>query len=140
MITAESYMPELEKRAWLNMAVAVGVLFLFVVILELAHSVAAATAAYALLALTAVPELKRSHVIFDERDRVIDRKASLTGLRAFWALLTLAVISLGVFLGWDRILEIPVLGLAQVLWIAWIVVLAVKSLATIVLYHSGNPA
>jgi hypothetical protein len=133
-------MPELEKRAWLNMAVVVGILFLFVVILKLAHSVAAATAAYALLGLTAVPELKRSQVIFDERDRDIDRKALLTGLRAFWVLLALGLISLGVFLDWDRILAIPVWGLAQVLWIAWIVVLAVKSLATIVLYHSGNHA
>lgn len=133
-------MQELEKRAWLNMSVAVGVLFLFVVILKLAHSVAAATAAYALLALTAVPELKRSPVVFGERDRVIDRKALLTGLRAFWVLLALGVISMGVFLGWDRILAIPVWGLAQVLWIGWIVVLAAKSLATIVLYHSGGHA
>ena len=133
-------MTDSEKWArWTLGVVALTVIayFTFVAILG---SGPASQSVFALLALTATPAISRRHFKgrqFDEREKEIANKASLASFRALW------LVSIGVVLriisvkGWDATLSLPVWMLISTIWWAVLLVLAVESVTTLVLYRRG---
>ena len=100
-------------------------------------------AVFALLALTAVPASSRRYFKgrrFDEREREIANKAQLAGFRAWWMVFIGLVMTIGFVKGWDATLSLPMWMLSATLWWAMMVVLAVQSVTTLVLYRRGSHA
>ena len=98
---------------------------------------------FALLALTAVPATSRRHlkgIGFDEREREISGKALMAGFRACWVVFIGVVMATGWVKGWDATLAIPVWMLCATIWWAVMLVLAVESVTTLVLYRKGSNA
>jgi uncharacterized protein (DUF983 family) len=73
----------------------------------------------------------------DERDREIDRKSMIAAMSLFWILIAIGVVGLGVALGWDTLVQVPVWAFSGVIWGGWIVILTVKSAASIRMYRAG---
>jgi|ERR1035438_3935794 hypothetical protein len=133
-------MTDSEKWArWTLGVVALTVIayFTFVAILG---SGPASQSVFALLAVTAAPAVSRRHFKgrqFDEREKEIANKASLASFRALW------LVSIGVVLrivsvkGPDATLSLPVWMLISTIWWAVLLVLAVESVTTLVLYRRG---
>jgi hypothetical protein len=100
----------------------------------------ASQAVFALLALTAVPASSRRHFkgrAFDEREKEISGKALLAGFRASWVMFIGLVMTIGFVNGWDATLSLPMWMLSATVWWAAMLVLAVQSVTTLVLYRRG---
>jgi hypothetical protein len=111
--------------------------FLFVALLG---SGPASQSVFALLALTAVPANSRRYLkgkLFDERDKAIAGKALLAGFRALWVAFIGLVMTIGFVKGWDATLSLPIWMLSATICWAAMLVLAVESVTTLVLYHRG---
>ena len=103
----------------------------------------ASQAVFALLALTAVPSHSRRKLKgcqFDEREKEIAGKALLAGFRALWVTFVAVVLTVGFVKGWNATLSLPVWMLSSTLWWAMMLVLAVESVTTLVLYREGSHA
>ena len=103
----------------------------------------ASQSVFALLALTAVPVNSRRKFKgrqFDEREKEIADKALLAGFRALWLMFIGVVLTIGFVKGWDATLWLPVWMLSSTLWVAMMLVLAVESATTLVLYRRGSHA
>ena len=94
-------------------------------------------AVFALLALNAVPAVSRRNLKgrrpFDEREKEIANKALLTAFRVLWMVFIGLVMTIGLVEGGKTSLSLP-------LWTVWwavMLVLAVESVTTLVLYHKG---
>lgn len=133
-------MPELEKRAWFDLAVACFTVFAWFTVFLTMHSVVVASASFALLALTALPELRRPRTFFDERDAQISQKAIALALRLLFVLCILAPVTAGMVRGWESEVTLSVGMIAQLSWIFWLLVLTLRSIATIVMYRAGHHA
>ena len=133
-------MPELERRAWLQLAL-VGVTALaWLAVFATSRKPEVAMATFSLLALTALPRLNPQRAFHDERDRAIAGRSLSIALRAFFAATVLLPVALGVTLGWEHRLSLSTSTLAHIVWIAWIMVLTVQSAATITPYRSDRYA
>jgi hypothetical protein len=98
----------------------------------------AATAAFALLALTALPASSRRYFQgrrHDEREREISGKALLAGLRALWIVFVGMVLAVGFAKGWEGSITLPLWMLNQFLYWSMALVLAVEAATTLVLYR-----
>jgi hypothetical protein len=103
----------------------------------------ASQAAFALMALTAIPANSRRKFKgrqFDEREQKIADKAHLAGFRAFWCLFAGVVMALGFSRGWDATLSFPMWRLSESLIWSMILVVGVESIATLILYRRGSHA
>jgi hypothetical protein len=103
----------------------------------------ASQSVFALLALTAVPVNSRRKFKgrqFDEREKEIAGKALLAGFRALWLMFIGVVLTIGFVKGWDATLSLPVWMLSSTLWVAMMLVLAVESATTLLLYRRGSHA
>ncbi len=133
-------MPDLEKRAWLQLAV-IGVTALaWFAMFAIFRKPEVATAAFALLALSALPSLNPAKSFHDERDRAIAGRSHSLALKILFAAAVVLPIVLGLILGWEYRLSLSTGDLAQFAWIAWIVVVTVQSVATIAQYRSDRHA
>jgi hypothetical protein len=130
-------MAEFEKRAWWNLWVAVGAVVLFAVSCILTKNSAASTAAFGILGLSGMPFFRLRQPASDERDREIDRKSMTAAMNLFWILIVTGVVGMGVALGWDTLVQVPVWAFSEVIWGGWIVILTAKSAATIRMYRAG---
>ena len=102
---------------------------------------AAATAVFALLALTAFPRSSRRHLKgqrMDEREQAIAQKALLAGMRALWLAFIGLVLSVGFTKGWDASITLHVWQLQAVLYWSIMLLLGVEAAATLVLYWRQN--
>ena len=101
----------------------------------------ASQAVFALLALTAGPKNSRRKLKggrpFDEREKEIAEKALLAGFRALWVVFGGVVMTIYFVKGWDATLSVPVWKLISTMLWAWMLVLAVESVTTLVLYRRG---
>ena len=130
-------MPEFEKRAWWNRCVAVSAVVLFAAFWIMTRKPDASTAAFGILALSAIPFFRLRKPACDERDREIDRKSLLAALRVFFVLIVIGVVGMGVALGWSTLVQVPVWAFSDVIWGGWIVILTAKSAASIRMYRAG---
>jgi len=96
-------------------------------------------AAFSLLALTAIPRSSRRYFIkggrFDERERAISDRALLAGFRGVWLALVAVPLAAAAMKGWSGTLVLPVWVLTASLMGAVLLLLAVQSVTTLVLYR-----
>jgi hypothetical protein len=130
-------MAEFEKRAWWNLCVAVGAVVLFAALWIVTRKPAGATAAFSVLALSGFPFFRLRPPASDERDREIDRKSMIAAMNLFWLLLVIGVVGMGVALGWDTLVQVPVWAFSEIIWGGMIVILTTKSAASIRMYRAG---
>jgi hypothetical protein len=130
-------MPEFEKRAWWNLCVAVGAVVLFTVLWGVTGKLNGSMAAFGILGLSGVPFFSLRQPVSDERDREIDRKSMLAALSIFWVSIVIGSVGMGVALGWDTLVQVPVWAFSAVIWGGWIVILMTKSAASIRMYRAG---
>ena len=100
-------------------------------------------AAFAVLALTAVPASSRRRFRgrrFDERESEIASKAQRTGFGACWVVAVTLVLGMWFLKGWDAVLRVPVWTLMEWLQFAYMLILAVEATATIALCRKGSDA
>ena len=98
----------------------------------------AASAVFALLALTAFPASSRRYFKgkrMDEREQAIAEKALLTGLRVLWVVFIVVVIAAGFVKGWDASITLPMWQLQTMLYWSALLLLAVEAVTTLVLYR-----
>ena len=99
----------------------------------------AAMSVFALTALAAVPKGgHRSWRCLDERERGIMYKALLAG---YWVMCLAAaalIVIISWIRGWDMTLALPVWKLCEAVWWFGLLMLAVRCVATLVLYRRGS--
>lgn len=133
-------MTESEKSAWWILGVVALTILAYVAFVRFLGNGPASQSVFALLALASIPAYRqRAHKRqFDEREIDIARKSLLAGLRSLWVAFVTGVVLLGVVKGWDTTLSIPVWMLASAIWWAAMLLLAVESVATLVLYRGSH--
>jgi len=95
---------------------------------------------FSLLALTALPVASRRRLNrqpADERDREIGGRAVRTGFSVLWVAFIGVFLAIGFIKGWNAVLTVPVWMLAETIFWAYVLVLAVQAVTTLVLYRSG---
>jgi len=98
-----------------------------------------AISVFALLALVAVPKAgHRSWRSLDERERGIAHKALETSWRAGWLMAIALSLVIWRAKGWDMAFTVPMWRLQLTLWWLGVLMLAVRSVATLVLYRRGS--
>ena len=133
-------MTDSEKWAWWTLGVVALTTAAYFAFVTGFGSQKAATAVFALLALTAVPASSRRYFKgrrHDEREREIAEKSLLAGLRALWVAFIAVVLSLGFVKGWEGSVTLPLWMLNQFLFWSMALVLAVEAATTLVLYRRG---
>jgi hypothetical protein len=98
---------------------------------------AASMAAFALLGLSGMPFFQLHQPAMDERDREIDRKSMVAAMCLFWTLLVISVVGMGLALGWDSLVQVPVWAFSGIVWGGWIVIMTARSAASIRMYRAG---
>ena len=129
-------MAELEKRAWWNLCVAVGAVVLFAAFWIVTRK-PAATAAFSIPGLSGMPFFRLRPPASDERDREIDRTSMMAAMTLFWISIVIGAVGMGIALGWDTLLQVPVWAFSEIIWWGWIVILTAKSAASIRMYRAG---
>lgn len=130
-----------EKNAWFILGVMSTTLILYFGYVSLIRFDDAATSIFALSALSALPGFRRKpagRVEYDERDRLIERKALLISLQVFYCGLIAGGLTAGFWRGWDS--TATLWQMFSLLWAAMLFTWGVKSAATIVLYRRSVDA
>jgi len=136
-------MPDSEKWAWWTLGVVALTVAAYGAFLAFLGHGPATPSVFALLALTSLPASSRRHLkgpSFDEREREIAGKAQLFGFRAFWLAFVVVLVAVGFVRGWSGTLTLPVWAFSEVIFLAFILVVGVESLTTILLYRDGTHA
>ena len=139
-------MPRQEKDAWFILVVIGATLALYFAFLAVVGMSQAGFAIFALSALTGVPGMNRKalrkrqggDVVYDERDRQIERQAVLFSLTVFYGGMVLLGLVTGFWIGWET--AAPLWQVFQIFWAAALVAWGVKAAAIIVLYRRGAHA
>ena len=131
-------MTDSEKWAWWTLGVVALTTAAYFAFVTGFGSQKAASAVFALLALTVVPASSRRYFTgrrHDEREREIAGKALLAGLRALWVVLIGVVLAVGFAKDWEGSVTLPLWLLNQCLYWSVALVLAVEAATTLVLYR-----
>ncbi len=128
-----------QKHAWFNLVV---VAVTVVVLLALLRPFGArALGAFGLLGLLGLGpgffRRRRGEVVIDERDRAIVRRAGLIAYGVFWVAFVVVCVSLPLLYGWDG--SVPVVAAQSAVWVALMLLIAARSLTTLVLYQMRGP-
>jgi hypothetical protein len=130
-----------EKWAWWTLGVVVMTIAAYAAFFAFVGHGPAINSVFALLALTALPASSRRHFLgraFDERELEIANKALRAGLGAFLLVFVALIVAIGGIKGWDTTLTVPVWTLVEVVFWAWILVLSVQAMTTIILCRDGS--
>jgi hypothetical protein len=136
-------MSDSEKWAWWALGVVILTIGAYGGFLAFIGHNPATASVFSLLALTALPASSRRHfrgVAFDERQREIANKSLLAGFRGLWLAFIGLILTVNFIKGWDATLTLPVWNLTESIWWAFIVVLGVEAITTIILYRGGTHA
>jgi len=136
-------MSDSEKWAWWVLGVVLLTVGAYGACLKFFGHNQATTSVFALLALTAVPASSRRYFrgrTFDEREREIANKAWRAGFSAVWLAFIGLFMTIGFVKGWDATLTVPVWNLEETILWAWVVVLGVEAVTTLILYRGGAHA
>ena len=129
-------MPELEKRAWYQLAVAGVTALAWIAVYAVFRIPEVAMASFALLALSALPKVRLDRSFHDERDRAIAEHSHLIALRFVFAAAILAPVLTGLVLGWS--FSVPVSTMAHAVWMVWLLMVSIQSTVTIAQYRRGH--
>ena len=132
-----------EKWAWWTLGVVLVTITAYAAFFLFVGYGPAINSVFALLALTALPAFSRRHFLgraFDERELQIANKADRAGFGAFFLVFIALFVGIGVFKGWDTTLTVPVWTLGEVVFWAWILVLSVQAMTTIMLCRGRSHA
>ncbi len=132
-----------EKWAWWTVGVVVTMIAAYGAFLAFRGHGPASSAVFALLALIAIPAFRRSHVrkiTLDERERQIASRSLRAGFSAFWVAFVGIILAMGLVIGWETALTVPVWIFAEILLWGVVLVSGVQALTTIILNHSGSHA
>ena len=130
-------MTDSEKWAWWTLGLVALTATAFFTLVAVLKNLPASQAAFALLALEAVLNVKFKGRKFDEREKEIAEKALLVSFSALWVVFIGVVMTLGFVKGWDATLSLRVWMLSSTIWWAVALVLAVEAVTTLVLYRRG---
>jgi len=136
-------MTDSERWAWWTLGVVALTTAAYFAFVARFGSPMAATAVFALLALTAVPASSRRYFNgkrMDEREQVIADKALLAGMRALWLAFIALVLSVGFAKGWNASITLPVWQLQAMIYWSVMLLLAVEAATTLVLYRKNAHA
>jgi len=134
-------MTDSEKWAiWTLGVVALTTAAYFIFVAVRGH-VPAAMSVFALTALVALPKAgHRSWRSLDERERGIAHKALETSWRAGWLMAIALSLIIWRAKGWDMAFALPMWKVLLAIWWLGTLMLAVRSVATLVLYRRGSNA
>ena len=79
---------------------------------------------------------KGGGVVLDERDQEISRRSLLVAYTVFWLVFVAACVSLPAFYGWGG--SVSVVVVQSSVFVAWMLVVGVSSVATLVQYGFGG--
>ena len=134
-------MTDSEKWAVWSLGVVALTTAAFFVFVSLRGSGPAAMGVFALTALAAIPKAgHRSWRSFDEREKEIAHKALLTSTRVGWSMAVALSVIIWWLKGWDMAFALPMWKLLLAIWWLGTLMLAVRSVATLVLYRRGSNA
>lgn len=119
------------KYARYQLAVAALTAVTVVVVYLFSHNVLASLAGFALLALGGLRSAFARQPVEDERDQAIHQRATLAGYTALW--LALVVWGVSVTLAFGDRGSVPLVWVAPVVWTAWWLVTAVRSVTILLL-------
>ena len=131
-------MTDSEKWAWWTLGLVALTLLAWFAFVAFLGNGPAADSVFALLALTAVPALHGRHRRLDELELQISHKALLTSMCVLWVAFIAFVMAAGFLKGWDATLTVPVWLLSSAVWWAAMLLLAVQSIATLLLYRGTH--
>ena len=132
-------MAELEKRAWFELSIILITLAVYVAMISFVRFDSVSLAVFALAGFLGVRRRKArgGEVLFDERDRQIERQALLYSLMCLYCLMLLFSVVAGV-IGWDG--AVPIWILIQIFWAVSLVVWGLKAAFVIISYRRGAHA
>jgi hypothetical protein len=125
-----------RKYALYHLAVAGLAAVAVLVVYLLSHNVLTALAGFAVLALLGFRFGFLRRPVEDERDDAIHRRAALAGHVALW--LALVAWGVSVTMAFGDAGTVPLVWVAPVVWVAWWLVTAVRSVAILVLDRRGS--
>jgi hypothetical protein len=132
-------MTAVQKHAWFNLAVVVA--SVIVVLALTPFKGRGALGGFGLLGLLGLGPLffrrKGGGVVLDERDQEISRRSLLVAYTVFWLVFVAACVSLPALYGWGG--SVPVVVAQSSVFVAWMLVVGVSSVATLVQYGLGGP-
>ena len=132
-------MTDSEKWAWWTLGIIALTIVAWGTFMAVMRNAAAASSAFALLALTAVPAMKNKRIrIRDERESAISNRALLAGMRAVWVSFIALFVTTGFVKGWDATLSVPMWMFSSAIIWASMLLLAVESIVTLVLYRGAH--
>lgn len=133
-------MTDLRKFAWYQLVIIAVGCCAFVAMFALTGNVLGSFAAFSVLGLLAIPHIRavsnRKRLVRDERDEAIWQKAESAGYATGWVFL----IIWGVWVGTTFPVHegVPYVFVAPVVWIAWLLMMAARAVATLVLDGQGR--
>jgi uncharacterized membrane protein (DUF485 family) len=130
-------MADQEKQAWFMLGVILVTLAAYFTFISLVRFDSVSLAVFALSGFLGVRVTKRrrGEIVYDERDRQIERRALLLALTAFYTLVLVFMLVAGFAHGWDR--SVPLWLVIQIFWVASLLIWGIKAIAIIVLHRRG---
>lgn len=125
-----------RKYAIYHLAVAGAAAVAVLIVYLLSHSMLAALAGFALLALLGLRPAFARRPLEDERDVAIHRQATLAGHVALW--LALVAWGVSVTMAFGSRGSVPLVWVAPVVWVAWWLFTAVRSATILFLDRRGS--
>lgn len=131
-------MTQTQKYAWFNLAVVGWTLFVFVALLPFVGPKAMGAVGFlGLQGLGVLYFRKRpGRILADERDALIVHRAAIAAYSIFWVVFVAACVGAS-FLYGERG-AVPVTVVQSSVWIAWMLVSSVSSLAVLIQYGRGG--
>ena len=133
-------MPDQEKQAWIALTIILVALVAYFSLISFVKFDSASMAVFAIVGFLGFRRFrsKSKEVVYDERDRQIERHALLTSLRVFYVFLILFSVVVGFAGGWDA--SVPIWMAVQIIWAISLTMWALKALLIIVQYRRGAHA
>jgi hypothetical protein len=132
-------MTQLRKHAWFQLVVIAVGTAAFLLMLVITGNVMASFAGFAVLGLLGVPHLvnlrKRNWLVRDERDQTIRVKAESVGYAAVWTFLVIWAVWVGTTFADEG--QVPMVYVAPVVWVGWMVMISARAVATLTLDRLG---
>lgn len=133
-------MTAVQKHAWFNLAIVVATVIVVLALIPFGGR--GALGGFGLLGFSGLGPLffRRTGggVVHDERDQEINRRSLLVAYTVFWLVFVVACVSLPAIYGWAG--SVPVVVVQSSVFVAWMVVIGVSSVTTLVQYGRGSAA
>ena len=133
-------MTYLEKRAWIELSIIFVTLALYGIFISRGKLDPISLSIFALAGFLGFARGKRrkGEVLYDERDRQIERHALLSSLIVFYMLVAVFSVVAAFTNGWDA--AVPIWMVVQIFWAAALAIWAVKDAIIIVQYRRSAHA